>query len=111
MVDLTRHTDEELHSLMDSVTSEMARRASVNAKRRALVRRLETIAESEGVTLDEVRRYLRGDERVPVATVSDEPLPGLSSNSKPEVEKPAVKELSLDLQFESLLQRELSDSV
>lgn len=128
-VDLTRHSDDELHNLMDSVTREMARRASVNAKRRALVRRLESLAESEGVTLDEVRQYLRGDERLPEQVdelpeeeleleveSEEEAFPGLSlkklesSMPKPSLPKsPLAREESLDRQLESMFQKELAE--
>ena len=113
-VDLTRHTDEELHSLMDSVTSEMARRASVNAKKRALVRRLEVIAASEGVTLDEVRQYLRGGEQFGEQTVSEpdaekEAAPAFARITETESLSPMAREVSLDRQLESLFQKELAE--
>lgn len=112
-VDLTRHTDEELHSLMDSVTSEMARRASVNAKKRALVRRLEILAESEGVTLDEVRQYLRGGEQFSVQRVSESVVedsePTFARIAETETLSPLAREASLDRQLESLFQKELAE--
>lgn len=109
-VDLTRHTDEELHSLMDSVTSEMARRASVNAKKRALIRRLEIIAESEGVTLEEVRQYLRGGEQtVSEPVVEKEPEPAFVRIAETESLSPMAREVSLDRQLESLFQKELAE--
>lgn len=117
-VDLTRHTDEDLHSLMDSVTSEMARRASVNAKRRALVRRLEVIAESEGVTLDEVRQYLRGGDWVrvqPVAEPQVEPkveedaLTAFAKLNEKASVSPMTRKASLDRQLESMFQQESSE--
>ena len=112
--DLTRHTDEELHSLMDSVTSEMARRASVNAKKRALVRRLEVIAESEGVTLDEVRQYLRGGEqfseqRASESVAEKESEPAFVRIADTESLSPMAREVSLDRQLESLFQKELAE--
>lgn len=60
LVDLSRYSDEQLHCLMDSATNEMARRASVNASRRDMIRRLENLAESEELSLDEIRSHLRG---------------------------------------------------
>ena len=113
-VDLTRHTDEELHSLMDSVTREMAHRASVNAKKRALIRRLELVAESEGVTLDEVRQYLRGGEQFSEQTVSEpviekEPEPTFVRINETESLSPMAREVSLDRQLESLFQKELAE--
>ena len=111
-VDLTRHTDEDLHNLMDSVTSEMARRASVNAKRRALVRRLEVLAESEGVTLDEVRQYLRGEERVSEPRViapelEEEAVPTFAKTDGVDAISSMARDAALDRQFESMLQKEL----
>jgi|GEM_PF-3219820 len=103
LVNLSQHTDEELHSLMDSVTNEMARRASVNARRRAMVRRLETLAEAEGVTLDEVRDYIKNKSRVKARSVEDFDL--LPNKPVEEVDR----ETSLNSEFESMLQRELAE--
>lgn len=103
LTDLSNHSDEDLHKLMDSVTNEMARRASVNARRRAMIRRLEAVAESEGVTLDEVREYLKERPRVTVRSVEDfDLLP-----SKPVIVE--ERETSLNEDFELMLQRELAE--
>jgi len=90
-VDLTRHSDDELHNLMDSVTREMARRASVNAKRRALELELEVESEEEafpGLSLKKLE----------------------SSMPKPSLPKsPLAREESLDRQLESMFQKELAE--
>lgn len=121
-VNLDRYSDEGLHALMDAVQSEIARRASVNARRRALLRRLESIAASEGLTLDEVRQYLRGDTRsaAPAEAVVDgvdEQQPALEVFEQSEVfsgsDSPFAvpfatgENLERERAFESLLQKEL----
>ncbi|MGB0866369.1 MAG: hypothetical protein ACPGSC_07660 [Granulosicoccaceae bacterium] len=126
--DLTRYSDLDLHSLMDAVQSEMARRASVNAKRRALVRKLESLAQAEGVTLDEVRQYLKGDTRIyaytdeetqeaqeaEVASIVEEAQEPQQQEKEPKFERPFSMPFSSpdkhnkrDREFESFMQKEL----
>ncbi len=131
LVDLSVHSDEELHSLMDSVTAEMARRASVNARRREVMRRLENLAEAEGMTLDEVRGFLKGNRIAPKreaaadtgsALVPDDlseeqlEIPALEKcepvrELKPDLESSfkGQKKPSLESQFESMMKRELAE--
>lgn len=125
LVDLSDHSDADLHCLMDSVTAEMARRASVKAKEREFLRRLENLAVSEGVTLEEMRGYIKAKSKgrvehlQPVFKFDEQPqtpkqeeLPVINTEptAKPKLEPflDIKRDENLESQFERLLQRELS---
>lgn len=119
-VDLSRHTDEALHSLMDAVTAEMAKRANVNSRRRDVLRQLKRLVESEGVSLDVMQAFFESahsehEHRTADIEAALEVMPEVLPEV-PQVDETAAKnkeELgrkeSLNSMFESMLEKDMAE--